>query len=126
MKRKLFIIIPLILINSLVYGGKDISGIFPNKNYRPIELDQFPQNWCVAQDTIGIIYIGNTAGLNYFDGVNWGKIKFPNYSVRSLHVSSKGKIYAGGRNQFGEVRIDSAGLLSISLYVIVYRACLKI
>ena len=38
-------------------GGKFLE------NYTYTEYDHYPQNWAITQDSRGIIYVGNNAGL---------------------------------------------------------------
>ena len=72
------------------------------------------QNWCAIQDQKGIIYIGNTGGLLVFDGKNWELFPTPNQTVvRSLAKDSHGRIYYGGKNDFGYLDSDSTGRLRL-------------
>ncbi|MDE6166074.1 MAG: hypothetical protein K2F58_03160, partial [Muribaculaceae bacterium] len=44
-----------------------------------------PQNWAVAQDSVGRLYVGNRDGMIMFDGERWAKYPLPNLTtVRSL------------------------------------------
>ena len=81
------------------------------KNYTPREYDHHPQNWAVAQDKRGIIYVGNQAGLLEFDGVSWRVIDIPNWTVRSLDVDASGTIYIGGKDEIGFLAPAANGTL---------------
>ena len=61
-----------------------------------------PQNWAIAQDSRGVMYIGNTSGLLEFDGQWWRTIGVGGKSiVRSLAVDSDGAVYVGGVGDLG-------------------------
>ncbi len=81
------------------------------KNYTPEEYGRMPKNWAVLQDKRGIIYVGNNNGVLEFDGVSWRAIDVPNHSVRSMTIHDTGKIYIGGKNEFGFLAPDANGSL---------------
>ena len=88
------------------------SGRLPIRNFSPTEYNALNQNYSIAQDHRGIIYIGNTDGLLEYDGVNWRKSKLPNEEyIRSLLVSKSGILYVGGFNEMGYMLPDKTGLL---------------
>jgi signal transduction histidine kinase/DNA-binding response OmpR family regulator/ligand-binding sensor domain-containing protein len=112
----LFIIIFLLIIPLKISSSQDINiddyiGLNYVKNYSPEEYDLEPQNWDIAQDNRGIIYVANHGGLLEYDGVSWRKIGIPNLNARSLAVDSDGTIYVGGNNEFGFLVPDSNGTL---------------
>jgi len=41
------------------------------RNFLPKEYGFHPQNWVITQDSRGIMFIANTAGLLEYDGVTW-------------------------------------------------------
>ncbi|GGH17696.1 transcriptional regulator [Sphingobacterium alkalisoli] len=60
------------------------------------------QNWGIAISPEGIIYTANTEGLLSFDGQFWNLYPLKNKSiVRSVSVDSEGKVYTGGKGEFG-------------------------
>lgn len=61
------------------------------------------QNWKVAQDSLGRIYLGNRVGLIVADGSSWNLLKLPNYStVRSVLIDElSDRVYVGGSEEFG-------------------------
>jgi signal transduction histidine kinase/DNA-binding response OmpR family regulator/ligand-binding sensor domain-containing protein len=81
------------------------------ENYTYEDYDHFHQNWAITQDSRGIIYVGNNAGLLEFDGVSWRVIYVPNMSVRSLAIDETGTIYIGGNNEIGFFTPDEKGTL---------------
>lgn len=62
-----------------------------------------PQNWAVAQDSVGRLYVGNRDGMIMFDGERWAKYPLPNLTtVRSLQYdANSNRIYASGSEEFG-------------------------
>jgi signal transduction histidine kinase/DNA-binding response OmpR family regulator len=92
-----------------VYNGK--IGFKYYKNYTSKEYDHHPQNWVIIQDSRGIIYVGNLAGLLEFDGVSWRVITIPNLSVRSLAIDETGTIYIGGKGEIGFLSASPNGTL---------------
>ncbi len=81
------------------------------KNYSFIEYDHQPQNWGIAQDQKGLIYLANNGGVLIFDGTSWRLIYVPNYTVRSLAVDMNGTVYIGGINEIGYLAPDLKGSL---------------
>ena len=70
------------------------------------------QNWSIAQDKKGLMYIGNSDGLLQFDGTNWKLYSLPDHSiVRSVAVGPDGKIYTGAFEEFGYWQPDKTGQL---------------
>lgn len=86
----------------LVFGQEKNKDGFPFiKNYTPQEYDSHVQSWEFSQDSSGVIYVANNNSLLRFDGKNWKDISFPGFGVNSVQSDIKGKIYIGGRNEFG-------------------------
>jgi diguanylate cyclase (GGDEF)-like protein len=74
------------------------------------DLDVYPQNFCVEQDSRHIVYVCNVDGVLEFDGERWKQWRLPNRElVRSLAVSEDDTVYVGGYNVFGYLRRDAAG-----------------
>jgi ligand-binding sensor domain-containing protein/DNA-binding CsgD family transcriptional regulator len=70
------------------------------------------QNWSIAQDKQGLMYVGNNDGLLQFDGTNWKLYPLPDRSiVRSVAVGPDGKIYTGAFEEFGYWQPDKTGQL---------------
>lgn len=70
------------------------------------------QNWSVAQDERGIMYIGNNKGLLEFDGNRWKLHELPTKNiVRTVYIGEDGKIFVGSFEEFGYFEHDSLGSL---------------
>jgi len=86
------------------------------KNYSYLDYDHHPQNWGVAQNEDGLIFVANQGGLLVYDGVEWQLNVVPNYIVRSLAIAD-GKIYIGGQNELGYFEADAGGALKYTSFV---------
>jgi signal transduction histidine kinase/ligand-binding sensor domain-containing protein len=80
-------------------------------NFDPSEYGAEPQNWAIAQDRQGVIYIGNSRdGVLSFDGSTWRRIAIPNLStVRALAADASGRIYVGAVGELGYLAPDAYG-----------------
>ncbi|WP_185154323.1 triple tyrosine motif-containing protein [Fulvivirga sp. M361] len=88
------------------------------KTFQTNDYEGGIQNWDIAQDKKGYIYVANNFGLLEYDGNNWKKYLIENNTrVRSVFVDSDNRIYIGGQNQFGYFESDEKGVLVFhSLY----------
>lgn len=67
------------------------------------------QNWAMAQDKQGVLYIANNDGIVQYDGAKWGLITIPNQNfVYSLDFNSKDDLFIGSYNELGYLKKDSA------------------
>ncbi len=79
-------------------------------NFLRSEYQAGTQNWCIGQDTRGIMYFGNNKGLLEYDGTHWQTYNLPNSTiVRSFAFASTGRIYLGGQNELGYISPDING-----------------
>lgn len=70
------------------------------------------QNWGIAQDKDGIIYVANDEGLLTFDGNFWRKYTTPTSgTIRSLAISADGRIYVGAQGEIGFFQAGKNGVL---------------
>ncbi|MEH0156274.1 SpoIIE family protein phosphatase [Limibacter armeniacum] len=77
------------------------------QNFSPTKYKADGQNWAVAQDNRGVIYVGNTIGLLEYDGVSWRLIPTPNEEVvRRLLKGPDGSIYLSTSSEFGFLASD--------------------
>lgn len=66
------------------------------------------QNWSVAQDERGVMYVGNNKGLLEFDGNRWKLHELPTKNiVRTVYIGEDGKIFVGSFEEFGYFERDS-------------------
>ncbi len=82
------------------------------KNFDPVSYRGMEQNWSITQDSRGVIYIGNHAGVIEYDGVDWRMIPVDNNSVvRMLEVDKNGRVYVGAVGEFGYITPDMNGVM---------------
>jgi class 3 adenylate cyclase len=90
------------------YGGE--TGSFVIRTYSNKEYRGQPENWAIAEDSRGIVYVANGDGLLEFDGITWRKIPLPGAAdARAVAVDSKGTVYFGGAGVFGYLKPDASG-----------------
>ena len=85
------------------------SGCRYLRNYNRKDYGFHPQNWFILEDSRGMIYAANQAGVLEYDGVKWGGFVLPN--VRSLALGDSGVIYVGGYNEIGFIGSEPNGSL---------------
>ena len=100
----LFIFI-FISITSFSQFVKNI-GIPFYKNFAPEDIKSHPQSWQITQDSTGIIYVANQAGILIYNGNDWKTKTIA--GVRSIFYNNN-KIYYGAENEFGYIFKDSIG-----------------
>ncbi len=69
------------------------------------------QNWWIAQDQTGFIYVANQGGVLKYDGVSWEAIDIPNKTARSLAINDSGTIFIGGIDELGFLESNPQGKL---------------
>ena len=98
-------------IGDMLHGQSQIASprIF---NYTAQQYKGGIQNWEMAQDKNGLLYVGNKEGLLTFNGRYWNRYPLPNYTgIRSVKVDSKNRIYVGGQDELGYFFPDRSGVL---------------
>lgn len=90
------------------FAGQPFIRIFPTVDY-----NAGIQNWTIAQDRRGIIYVANNFGLLEFDGEQWQIHPVKNGTkVRSVAIDARGRLFVGSQNEFGYFFPDGQGRLS--------------
>lgn len=85
----------------------------PPMSRLPLPSDVRPENFAIAQDREGVVYVGNVDGLLIHDGERWSRLSLPNQElVRSLAVAADGRVWVGGYNSFGYLERDAGGQLA--------------
>ena len=83
------------------------------KIYSRDDYNAHDQNWNVAQDSLGMIYVANNAGILVFDGNVWDEISMEN--VWGLSANYKGEVYFGADNILGKIEYGKFGEIKIKL-----------
>lgn len=84
-------------------------------NYTSRHYKAHDQNWCIVQDSLGLIYIGNNIGLLVFDGIEFDYFQFESM-IYSLGVDQKGNIYYGADGDFGIIQQNEFGKLKFNSF----------
>lgn len=68
------------------------------------------QNWDIAQDAQGIVYVGNTDGVLVYDGLEWKRVEMPatGYAL-TVEADNAGQVYVGSLSDMGYLQKDNAG-----------------
>jgi signal transduction histidine kinase/DNA-binding response OmpR family regulator len=86
-------------------------------NYSRRDFGGEVQQWDVVQDSRGVMYFANNAGVLEFDGRNWRLIELPSrLDVRALasDTAGSGRIYVGASGDFGYLGPDATGQLQFA------------
>jgi signal transduction histidine kinase/DNA-binding response OmpR family regulator len=96
------------------------------REFAPQAYEASGQNWSIAQDRRGLLYVGNTDGVLEFDGSTWRQIDTPNRSsVRSIAADSRGVLHAAGLNEIGYLESGPNDLMRYHSLVPEVPAALK-
>lgn len=92
----------LLFNSTLVFGQKSFSGLPFIRLYSNGDYQGGIQNWDIAQDSRGLIYVANNFGLLEYDGNAWKIYPVKNRTkVRSVAIDERGRIYVGCQAEFG-------------------------
>jgi hypothetical protein len=82
------------------------------KNFSKSDYNADNQNWSVAEDSAGIIYLANNKGLLEFDGISWKLYPSPNGNIiRCVAVDKNNRIYTSGYRELGYWQRNTKGAL---------------
>lgn len=102
----------LILPNAVAGQIQSPAGNPFIRNYSPKEYKAHEQVWSIVQDHRGLMYFGNSDGILEYDGSAWRLIESTRETpVRSMDVTTDGRVYVGGVADFGYLEPDSVGSL---------------
>lgn len=80
-------------------------------NYTDSEYNAMLQNWCAAQDSCGVMYFGNNAGMLCYDGYSWQLARLPRGTIVRSMLCKGDRIYVGTFEGFGYFSRDGHGIL---------------
>ena len=73
----------------------------PIQVFYPQDYKAEDQNWCISQDSEGVIYFANNKGLLRYNSARWELFPTPNQSIlRSVNIIDE-RIYTGSYMDFG-------------------------
>ncbi|HYG01130.1 MAG TPA: two component regulator three y domain-containing protein, partial [Chryseosolibacter sp.] len=94
------------------FGQSSLGGLPFVRTFTTLDYNAGIQNWDIAQDKRGILYIANNFGLLEFDGSTWETYRVTNGTkVRSVAIDGHGRIYVGCQGDFGYFFPDNRGKL---------------
>lgn len=83
------------------------------RNFSASAYGAHAQNFSVAVDSSGMVYVGNFAGVLQYDGESWRLIQTTNTrKVSALAIGNDNRVYVGGRGEIGYLANDVEGKLS--------------
>jgi PAS domain S-box-containing protein len=103
--------IPLVVLLCAVTGASGAAraapGLPPLRSYEPVG---HPQHWAVAQDSRGVVYVGNGDGVLEFDGAAWRLYPLPGQvAARSLAVGGDDTVFVGAQGDLGYLELAADG-----------------
>lgn len=115
-KGRLIHLFALLLLCCTMLQREASGQYFPPPFYNVSDVDMggHPQVFKIAQDNRGVIYFGNgqDIGVKYWDGSRFGTVATTYKSfVQCVESDENGRIYVGGRGEFGYLEVDSIGQL---------------
>ena len=81
----------------------------PIENYTSVEYKAGRQNWGIAIDERGLVYVANHKGLLVFDGQRWELLPLKNNAIIRSVYPHNGRIYIGSYQEFGFWEKDTKG-----------------
>ncbi len=117
LKRNILFI--LFILSAYISKGQETSfiGTPEIQNYSFETYKASPQNWSIAQDSVGRMYFGNNFGLLQFNGSDWELYPLQKQSIlRSICLISDKKIAIGGQGEFGYFYVKDSDLKYKNLY----------
>lgn len=114
----------LLLLSTLLPGQSSRNTAPPEVDFReagrpflryisPKEHGESTQNFDIAQDHRGLIYVANAYGILEYDGVSWREIRGSrntSFSTRSVAVDrTSGRVYFGLEGDFGYLESGAGG-----------------
>ena len=96
------LVFSLIFFSTCLFAQNIFIKNITKNDFSELKSTVGPQNWDLAQDTLGRIWVANTSAVLLFDGVNWSAVKGTEYKdIRNFVMSNDNIIYAGGANDIG-------------------------
>jgi DNA-binding CsgD family transcriptional regulator len=102
----------MVLLIHSAHAQSELAGLPFVKNFQTVDYQAGIQNWDIAQDQRGLLYIANNFGLLEYDGYRWHTYGVKSGTkVRSVAIDKRGRIYVGCQGDFGYFFPDRRGQL---------------
>ena len=88
----------LVLVVNYTYSQELVP---PIQNYIPSEYSAASQNWDIALDERGVVYVANNQGLLVFDGISWELHPLESESIIRSVYPFRERVYTGSYREFG-------------------------
>ncbi len=110
---RIYLTVAFVLLAVLSSFAQDHEvGIPVIHNFYPSDYGGHTQNFDLAEDSAGNIFVANFAGVLAYNGEDWELILTPEISrVTALESSARGKILVGGLNEVGTIECSADGKL---------------
>lgn len=99
MKRQL-LFVPFLLLAAVAALGQ-VQFMPVLHNFSKSDYGGALQNWSITQDSTGLIWVGNGAGLLGYDGYSWHLHRLPGNAVARSVLAVGSRIYVGAYQEFG-------------------------
>jgi len=108
---KLRLLVLISVFSSGIFAQNDFPyGKIKVRNFTSNDYSATAQNWDIIQNNDQFFYVANNGGVLEFNGENWTKIELNNTEhPRSFDKDESGRIYVGGRGEFGYMDHNATG-----------------
>lgn len=102
MKKALTYITFLLSLCSVEVAAQNTLGVPLVTNYHKSLYKGGLRTWDIKQDSRGMMYFANDAGLITFNGGFWNQYPLPNKTIlRSIYIDKNDRVYVGGQDEIG-------------------------
>lgn len=102
--KKNIVLLSWVLASPFLFSlrSQEKTGLPYLTNYTVKDYEGYHQNWAVAEDQQGFIYVANNEGVLVYDASTWQMIRNPKRgTVRSLAVDRHNRVWVGAQSEFG-------------------------
>ncbi len=87
-----------------------LEGVPAHHRFEP-DIQVFPQNFDIARDESGLVYIASYSGVLVYDGERWELVEVAGAgAARVVKPDNEGRVYVGGIGALGYIEHDQAGI----------------
>ncbi len=108
--RTMYVLMVLFCFHSTM--ARNNTGIPFTRNFSPADYKGHTQNFDIAEDRAGNIYVANFAGVLVYNGEDWNLVLTPDISrVTCVEPNAHGEVLVGGLNEIGIIKTSENGSL---------------